>query len=76
MLCRISGETITQIRIESRKLELKDNKMWHDWVGKVIRWELWKWLKFDHTTKWFIDKPECVLENEMHKILWNYKMIL
>ena len=29
-------------------------------------------MKFDHTTKWLIHKPESVLENEVHKILWDF----
>ena len=43
----------------------------HDWVGKVIHCELCKKLKFDYTTKWYMHKPESVLENEMHKIIWD-----
>ena len=26
-------------------------------------------IKFDHTTKWYMHKPESVLENETHKNL-------
>ena len=33
-----------------------------------------KRLKFDHTTKWYIHKSESVLENEAHKILWDFKI--
>ena len=33
-------------------------------MGRVIQWELWKKLKFHHTTKWYIHKPEYVQENE------------
>ena len=40
----------------------------HDWVGKVFHWELFKKLTFDHT-----NKPESILENEMHKILWDFE---
>ena len=29
-------------------------------------------LKFDHTTKQYMQKPESVLENETHKILWDF----
>ena len=47
----------------------------HDWVGMRIHWELCKRLKFDHTTKWYMYKPESVLENEMNKILWDFKML-
>ena len=44
----------------------------HVWVGKVIHWELYKKLKYDHNTKWNMHKPASVLENEMHKILWDF----
>ena len=29
----------------------KECKTRHDWVGKVIHWELCKWFKFSHTNK-------------------------
>ena len=35
--------------------------------GKVIHWELR--LKFVHTTKWYMHKPESGIENETNKIL-------
>ena len=41
----------------------------YDWVGKVIHWELCKRLKFGHAYKWYMQKPESVLENETHEIL-------
>ena len=43
-------------------------------VGKVIHWELCKKFKFDHTNKWYMHNPESVVENEMHKILWDFDM--
>ena len=46
----------------------------HDWVGKVIHWELYKKLKFDHTNTWYMHNPESVLENEMHKLLSNFEI--
>ena len=42
--------------------------------GLVIYWELCKKLKFDHTTKWYMHKLETVLENETHKILWDFEI--
>ena len=42
---------------------------WHDWVRKLIHWELCKKLKFDHNTKWYMHRLESVLENEIHKTL-------
>ena len=43
----------------------------NDWQRKVIHWELCKKLKFYHVDKWYIDKPESVMENDTHKILWD-----
>ena len=45
----------------------------HDWVGKVMYWELCKKLKFDHTNKWYMHTPASVLENETHKLLWDFE---
>ena len=46
----------------------------HDWVGKVIHWELCKKLNFDPTTKWYMHKSESVLKNETHNILWDFEI--
>ena len=40
----------------------------------VIHWELGKKFKLDHTSKWYIHKPESVLENKIHIILWDLGM--
>ena len=40
----------------------------------MIHWELYKRLKFDHTAKWYMHKPESILENETHKILWDLEI--
>ena len=29
-------------------------KVVYDWTEKVIHWELYKKLKFDHITKWYM----------------------
>ena len=42
----------------------KEYKTRHNWVGR---------FKFDHTNKWYIHNPESFLENEMHKILWDFE---
>ena len=49
----------------------KKYKTRHDWVGKVIHWEMCKKCKFDHTNKWYIHKPASVLENDTDKLLWD-----
>ena len=42
-------------------------------MGKVNHWKLCQRLKFGHADKWYIHKPESILENEFHKILWNFE---
>ena len=71
-LCGERDETINKVISESSKLAQKEYKTRHDWVGKVIHWELCKKLKFDHTNKWYNDNPESVLKNETHKLLWDF----
>ena len=68
--CRLSGdrdETIIHIISECSKLAQIEYKSRHDWVGKVIHWELYYKLKFEHTNKWYMHNLESVLENEMHR---------
>ncbi len=44
----------------------------HGWVGKVTHWEMCKKSKFNHTNKWYIHNPAPVLENNTHKLLWDF----
>ena len=43
-------------------------------MEQVIQWELCKKFKFDQTDKWYMHNPESILENEMHKILWDFEI--
>ena len=72
--CRLYGERNEKINhiSECNKLAQKEYKTRHDWVGKVFRWELCKEFKFDHKSKWYMHNPESVLENETHKLLWDF----
>ena len=63
---------IMMIIIECNKQAQKEYKTWHDWVGKVIHWELYKKLKFHLYTK--MHKPESVLKNATHKIFWDFEI--
>ena len=65
---------INHIISKCSKLAPKDCKTRQDCVGNVIHWELSKKLKFDLTNKWYIYIPEPVLENETHKLLWDFEM--
>ena len=75
--CRLCGdrdETINHIISECSKLAQREYKARHDWVGKVIHWEMCKKFKFDHTNKWYIHNPAFVLENDTHKLLWDFNI--
>ena len=61
-------ETFDYMINECSKLS-QEYKIWHALVEKVIHWELCKKIKSDHTSKWYIHKPESTLKNETHKIL-------
>ena len=41
-------------------------------MGKVIHWEMCKKIKFDPTNKWYMHNPAAVLENDTHKLLWDF----
>ena len=73
--CRLCGdrdETINHIIRECSKLAQREYKARHDWVGKVIHWEMCEKFKFDHTNKWYMHNPAPVLENDIHKLLWDF----
>ena len=66
--CRLHSdrdETINHIISKCSKLVQEEYKTRYDW-------ELCKKLKFDHTTKLYMHKPESVLENEMPNILRDF----
>ena len=65
-LCSDKDETINHVISECSKLAQKEYKTTHDWVGRVILWEMCKKFKFDHTNKWYMRNPASVLENDTH----------
>ena len=73
-LCDDSDETINHKISERSKLAQKGYKARHDWVGNVIHWEMCKKFKFDHTNKWYMHNPAPVLENDTHKLLWDFNI--
>ena len=75
--CRLCGdrdETINYIISDCSKLEQKEYKARHDWVGKVIHWEMCRKFEIYHTKKWYMHNPAPVLENDLHKFLWDYNI--
>ena len=75
--CRLCGdidETINHIISQGSKLAKKKFKTRHDTLGKGIPWELCKKSNFDHKNKWLIHNLESVVENQTHKILWDFQV--
>ena len=67
-------ETINHIISECSKLAQREYKARHNWVGKLINWEMCKKFKFDHTNKWYTHNPAPFLENATHKLLWDFNI--
>ena len=40
----------------------------------IIHWEMCRKFQFDHTNKRYMDNPEPVLENDTHKLLWDFNI--
>ena len=59
-LCGDSNETFNYVS----ELAQKGLNIWKNCVGKVINRKLYKRVKFDHAGKWYMKKPEYVLEND------------
>ena len=57
-----------------QQTDINEYKRRHDCLEKVIHWELCKRLELDPTDKWYIQKPETVLENETHKIFCAFEI--
>ena len=70
--CRLCGDR--DVISKCSKLAQKEYKARHDWVSKVIHWEMCKKFKFDHTNKWYMQNPALILENDTHKLLWGFNI--
>ena len=76
-ICRSCGdwdETINHIISECSKLAHREYKTRYDWVGTVTHWKLCKKFNFDQKNKWYMPNPESVLENETHRIFWDFEI--
>ena len=38
----------------------------------MIHWELCKKFKFDHMNKWYMHISASAIENDTHKLLWDF----
>ena len=72
-LCDDRDETINHIMSECSKLAQKEYKTRHDWVSKVIHWEMCKKFEFNHTNL-YMHNPASFLENDTHNLLWDFEI--
>ena len=59
---RLYGERDETNNYKISILAQKEYKARHDWMGKVIHWEMYKKFKFDHANKWYMHNLAPVLE--------------
>ena len=72
-LCGERNETINRIISECSKLA-QEYKARHDRAGVGIHREMSKKFTFDYTNKWYIHNPAPVIENDSHKLLWDFNI--
>ena len=70
-LCSDRDNSINHIS-DCSKLAQREYKASHNWVDKVIHWDMCKKFKFDLTNKWYTHNPAPFLENDTHKLLWDF----
>ena len=72
-VCGAADETVVHIVSECSKQVQKEYKqVRHDNVAKMLHWKLCEKWGFSKAEKWYIHKPEKVLESESCKILWDF----
>ena len=73
-MCRKVDESIDRIVSGCSKLALKEYKKRHDNLAKIVHWKLARKCNFEAGEKCHEYEPESVLENEDHKILWDFSI--
>ena len=58
----------------NKRMQQKEYKTIHVWVGRVIHREMCKKFNFDLTNKRYIHNPEHVLKNNTYKLLWDFEI--
>ena len=67
-LCRDRDETINHIISECGKLAQKEYKARHDWVGKVVHWEMCKKLNLQTDHLILARRPDLIIVNQKKRI--------
>jgi len=74
-LCRLCGEkqeTVEHLICSCAKIAQTDYKGRHDRVATSLHWSLCGQLGFSRAERWYDHRAEKVLENETHKLLWDF----
>ena len=72
-VCRVDEERVAHIVSECSILAQEEYKqVKYDNVAKFLHWKLCEKWGFIKAEKWYIHKPEKVLESENCKILWDF----
>ena len=70
LLCGVADEIVAHIVSECSKLAQKEyRQVTHDHVAKMLHWKLCEKWEFNNTEKWYIHRPQKVLESEDCNIL-------
>ena len=68
-MCSGVDETINHIVSERPKLAQKEYNRRHDWIGRLIYWEICGANGIHVISEWYGHQPEAVIENDSCKIL-------
>ena len=67
-------EKINHIVSGCSKIAQKECKRRHDNLGKIVHWMLARKCNFEAGDKWYEHESESALDNEDHKILWDFSI--
>ena len=73
--CRLCGdkdETINRIINKCSKLAQQEYKSRHNWVGRVIHWEICKKFKFHHTNRWYMHNQKTTHINSFGTLTYRW----
>ena len=71
-LCKKADESIDHVVSGCSKLSQKEYKRRHNNLNKIVHWKLARNFNFEAKDKWYQYEPDCVLENEDYKVLWDF----
>ena len=73
-MCGVKNEKLSHIVSKCKILDQKEYKKRHDNVCRYIHWRLCKKHDFEGTPEWHERKPGGVIDSEVYKVLWNFRV--